>query len=61
MILEVEEHHKQMGTFMKIGWTTMKVHNISNLYNIICNRNNNDNNKNKLQDYKSKEWEHKLL
>jgi len=54
---------------MKIRWTPLEIHNISNIYNIICNTNssNNHNNKNKnkefykLLGYKQKEWKHNLL
>jgi hypothetical protein len=60
---------KWMGTYMKIRWTPLEIHNISNIYNIICNTNsnNNHNNKNKnkefykLLGYKQKEWKHNLL
>jgi len=65
----VRNIHRLMGTFMKIGWIAMKVHNISSIYNNICNNkskgNNNKNNKHKevykLFNYRWKEWEHKLL
>ncbi len=51
---------------MKIRWTPLEIHNISSIYNIICNNNsnNNHNNKNKnkefykLLDYRQKEWKH---
>jgi hypothetical protein len=43
----------------------MKVHDISNIYNNICNYNNKNNNRDKqvykLLKYRLKEWEHKLL
>jgi len=47
---------------MKIKWTTMKVHSISNNNN---SNNNNNNNKHKevykLVDYKWRGWKHNLL
>jgi hypothetical protein len=33
-----------MGTYMKIGWTPLEVHNIFSIYNNIYNNNNNNNN-----------------
>jgi hypothetical protein len=44
----------------------MKVHNISNIYNNICNTNHNNNNSKHNQVYmlldgKWREWEHKVL
>ncbi len=59
-----------MGTYMKIGWTPLEVHNISNIYNNNSHNNNNNNSSNnnkkhkevyRLLDYKWIKWKHKFL
>jgi hypothetical protein len=40
----------------------MKIHTICNIYNTICNNNNNKHKEvYRLLNYRQREWEHKLL
>jgi hypothetical protein len=50
-----------MGMYMNIRWRPLEVHNISNIYNNICNNNNNRHKKvYKLLDCKQKKVETQL-
>jgi hypothetical protein len=41
---KVKNTYTLLGMYMKIGWKPLQVHNISSIYNNICNNNNNNNN-----------------
>jgi hypothetical protein len=48
--------------YVKIGWRPLEVQNIFNIYNNVCNRNNNKHRKvYKLLNCKRKEWRNNLL
>ncbi len=46
---------------MKIGWRPLQVHNICNIWNNICNKNNKLHKVCRLLNYKWGEWRHNLL